>query len=847
MQHHIPQIGQVAQEQQQQQQEEEQGNNLDDDGFENLDQMIDEDDDEDNNMGDLNVAMDELLGLRGPGWVLFHNVLWLLTFNGLYLCVALFAPTTVGAVVISLLSKAIESVSETTFGFKINPLDAQDEAFLLRTLHVLRAQEQVEEVQREKFVEARYGPWHQHFLSSIESPSPKVCLVGEETSEGKRMFFNEFHWVWLEVQAVLVGYITIAWLLAVIYYCAKHLRDSAVSASARRTYQSVTRVFKLMSRTFKVVVIVFLKMGVFPVLLGVLLEQAGNELVILPIDQFEFATEHPVFAAMTLWVAGITHMLVITVIVLELRDVLHPDILHGIIRAKDADESLLRNVLEDPISKHVRRMAVSCAIYTVLVFAFIYAPTMAFKATRWGHNLPYHVTMNYVVLELHLPLELMCIHIGVLNLLDQGKDAIRAGIEMWFGFFANLLGLSEFLLPIKKDSAATENAAAAENAENAENNAAENAAALDADASLRAMLKPRVTPSLWFPRVLVIVFFMWLSALIMTAAVAIIPLYVGQATVNLLQLPFVHEPLIYSVGVAVIWRSATAALALKLHRAPTVLFKYVINLVQQDAQAPDHARFRTQLRWTTFAALALLSPWLLGMILQLAVLLPASHPSLNNFNDSSYGSFPQQMHALLVALSGNAPQVDAQQVCDNPSLNKFVGDGSDRMTKAAALADSMAIYSAPLHDWLVRLVMQVVLVNLLMHADIMQVRPFLHSLHTSFMEAVDAITKQYDCRAMLDGFLLPLCKAQVAALLIPLLLPAIADILLVTATGGHSLFAHEGIVSVYRQSSALILAAMALPSLAREAEKVWVATHSTLRDERYLIGKRLHNMESRQI
>ncbi len=879
------------------------GDNHDDmDGVDDGDDDLwaaDIDDNDDNNVGDLNVAMDELLGLRGPGWVLIHNVLWLLTFNGLYLCVALFAPTTVGAVTTHLLARLFEYASEATWGRPVKLLSEEDEAFLLRTTHLLRSEQQVQRAEMAKFVQLKYGPWHEHayagqggaglraLKSSIERGGAQepdaVCSLEEEDSEGRRLFFEEFHWIWLEVQAVFLGYLVVACALALLCYCAKRMRDNATTAVGRRGYRSVARVLSLMSRTFKVVIIVFLKMGAFPVMLGLLLEQAGVEFVDLPIDRFEFAAEHPVFAAMTLWVAGITHMLVITVIVLELRDVLHPDILHGIIRPKEADESLLRTVLEDPIPKHVRRMALSCAIYSVLVFAFIYLPTMLIKATSWGSALPYRVTLNYAVMEVQLPFELMCIHIGVLTLLDQGKNHIRNGIEVWFRTVSHYLGLTEFLLPLPKDENDDEQEAQQDDqdqgwdqydsdqlsedeeeeeddddevlAEEEEDSDAEqeNEQALppaaaphdgsEGDASASANLKPRKTPSFWLVRVVVICFLAWASAMVMTITVGLVPFHVGRAMVQLLQLPVVHEPLIFGIGTAMIWRSLTAAITLKLYRAPAVLFEKLSKAITEGRGAT--ASFRNELQWTLFIFFALLSPWLLGVVIQAAILLPSNHPSINVLpNESSLvqWAFPYQFHALLEALSGNAMQVSPEQVCAIPTLNKFVGDGLDKMDKAANLAESLKIYSSPANDWLIGLVVEIVLINVIMHQDIMRVRPVGLDFHLRFMACIDEMTKRYNCVPMKRDFLLPFIKIQLAMLSLPLFTPAAVDLLMYFVSG-RSPFASMGVINLYRHSAPIFLFVFAVPTLQAEVLKVWTATHTALRDERYLIGKKLHNME----
>jgi hypothetical protein len=51
---------------------------------------------------DLNIALDELLGVRGPLWVVVRNLLWLLAFNTLYLALFGFLPRILESVAPSL-------------------------------------------------------------------------------------------------------------------------------------------------------------------------------------------------------------------------------------------------------------------------------------------------------------------------------------------------------------------------------------------------------------------------------------------------------------------------------------------------------------------------------------------------------------------------------------------------------------------------------------------------------------------------------------------------------------------------------------------------------------------------
>lgn len=886
---------------------------------EGMDDFMGDDDDE-NHVGDLNVALDELLGLRGPSWVLFHNVMWLLTFNGLYLCVALFAPTTVGAVMMSMTGRVIEHLS----GYRI--LSRHDEGFLLRTLHRLRIKQASEEREKQLFEASQAWPLEAIVpRASLERQTElPICTYESHEIETKRVFLEELRFACLELTALLIGYVTVACSLGLLYLIVRWLRDHARNRRTFRGYNSVTRVFRFMSRTFKVVIIVFLKMGLFPVLLGALLEFAGRGLVNLgPSDRYSFAIAHPVFAVMILWVAGITHMLVITVIVLELRDVLHPEILHGIIRPKNGDEGLLRSVLEESIARHLRRMALSCAIYTFLVFAFIYAPVRLVEMSSFADMLPFTPTLSYTVLEVQLPIELLCIHIGVLSILEQGKDVICDFIDTWFHVVCDALGLSRYLLAIPKPELEhpwTEEAAPAvemvgagvpdapplnEDAPDAirehvhedaqhepeqqpEGNAqAEDGAARDQvepnivanenDPELEGLddlhremvlfartLMPRIKPTFCWARVLVLSALAWVTCLITTCIAVGAPCITGRMMASLLQLPLQHEPLIYGIGCLVLWGAAHGAWLLELHRAPSAVW----SLLQRIAVHEGHdfsfrASFevlRGRVQWLELViTTVMLHPWLMGTFVQLNLLYPAQHP--DNFvhvageNLTSGGSScASSVGPVLWSLTGNNAQLSAEEVLNSPRLAEHFSLNADpdkplteeALTNAVDYAQRMLYMSAsPMHEWTVGFVVTLIIAFMLLAPEAIAHFPTLQSLEENVGRALEHAFRTLDCSELLHRYARVALLIELAAVFLPCVFVVLSDFVPLTLSG-YSLCETYGFIQAYRHAGALLAFSLSIPYFAMQAHRTWQIVHDALRDERYLIGKRLHNMEERQ-
>merc|ERR1712185_308902 len=104
-------------------------------------------------------------------------------------------------------------------------------------------------------------------------------------------------------------------------------------------------------------------------------------------------------------------MLFVTVSVLQLREVLHPDIFASIIRPQEPHPDLLGSLLQESGATHARRMVMSLAIYIVLLFLFVWLPTAMFKR-HLPSTLPVQLRLFYMVPQLQVPMELVIFHLS---------------------------------------------------------------------------------------------------------------------------------------------------------------------------------------------------------------------------------------------------------------------------------------------------------------------------------------------------------------------------------------------------------------------------------------------------
>ena len=312
---------------------------------------------------EINVALDELLGLRGPISSLVRNLLWLLVFNTVYLGFFAFIPKTIGSVVYSNLLNTtffddavnllplIHTENETTISVKtivskINQ-ESNDENTIFRlpdfsavNLGYLFCAGVV--------IMLRFG-WilFQKFRrnrTNIEATPPAPAVGRDADPVGAAALDDEAER-----------------LANVIRDNDGHpgLEDDLANQGIAMS-EAIGLVLDSTVAVVKVGILLFLKMFLLPVLLGIWLDRSSMELfgsnsegriLYAGKDLFSFILLH--------WVCGITFMLLVTVSVLQLREVAHPDLLKNMIRPQEPQPNLLGNLMHESVLTQTKRMLLS--------------------------------------------------------------------------------------------------------------------------------------------------------------------------------------------------------------------------------------------------------------------------------------------------------------------------------------------------------------------------------------------------------------------------------------------------------------------------------------------------------
>ena len=351
---------------------------------------------------EMHIALDHILGFTGQFSVLLRNVFWFVTFNLAYLGLFAFLPFSLGkSEGFSKLTDLAKSVVNALPGLELGA--------------------QVADVFRNETEKAR------------------------ETHEALQ-FTDILTTVW--------GYIFLCTSLLVWGF----LSSKCVTwFSLQRRFPMVEMFlvfFECSAAVIKVTVLLILKMILLPIALGCCIDIATMHVFGSTfLDRMTFSVQHMLGSFLIHWVLGITFMLVVTVAVLQLREVLHPALLGSVIRPQEAQQELFKALLEEPCRMHARKMILSLLIYFVLLLLLISIPLNILSAlSHWldMEIFPLEIHLTYFCAEIQIPIELIVAHLFALSFLEMHKNRIGHIQHVVLVKLCSALGLTEYLLPLWK-------------------------------------------------------------------------------------------------------------------------------------------------------------------------------------------------------------------------------------------------------------------------------------------------------------------------------------------------------------------------------------------------------------
>jgi hypothetical protein len=266
--------------------------------------LMDDEEDEDDEV-ELHVAVDELLGLRGPLVNVARNVSWLVVFNAAYLGVFAFAPFAVGRAVSRGASRVLGHATDVDVvnATQVDPARAwasQVVRFVASGFNATANSGSISHALGKPVGrKERLGNWSRNLVSFADK------LAARSTSAVPPPATLRLS----DLGRVALGYAA----LGIVACLGRELFRSAPSALRAqlpvRALRRAERALDAAAAAAKVSMVLALKMIVLPTVLG-----AGLEIAIKPdLAQVRALGGGAAGAALARWVLGITFMLVVTV------------------------------------------------------------------------------------------------------------------------------------------------------------------------------------------------------------------------------------------------------------------------------------------------------------------------------------------------------------------------------------------------------------------------------------------------------------------------------------------------------------------------------------------------------
>eukprot|EP00249_Psilotum_nudum_P023521 c28905_g1_i3 orf=461-3532(+) len=429
------------------------------------DQIFDGADDAD---GAEDVPFDELVGMQGPVFHLVENAVTVLASNAIFLGLLAFLPFTLGRIVLSLASHLVVTgtasaklASDLSSSASTSALHWNDTVIhgnvsagdfpgvtLLNKLQVT-GNDSIGEI-------LFNGMNGFSSFASVEVVASPIDALTETMVASLRLS---------DAATIAVGYSVI--LMAVTFYIGLiavvrynrgkpltmgriHSVASMAEAAPSIARQVISGLTYLVTMA-KVAFLLLIELGVFPFMCGWWLDICTLSMLGVTIaNRATFFWASPLTSSLLHWLVGIVYMLQISIFVSLLREVLRPGVLYFLRDPADPNYNPFRDLVDDPIHKHARRVLLSVVVYGGLIVMLIFLPVQAAMSVA-PKLFPLDIRVSDPFTE--VPVDMLLFHICIPFAIEhfRPRATIKVVLFHWFSMVGRALGLSEFLLPGPED------------------------------------------------------------------------------------------------------------------------------------------------------------------------------------------------------------------------------------------------------------------------------------------------------------------------------------------------------------------------------------------------------------
>lgn len=655
-----------------------------------VEQMFDGLDDAD---GAEDVPFDELVGMQGPVFHLVENAFTVLASNMIFLGVVVFVPFSLGRIILHYISWLFSSAATPVLS-TVMPLTESALSLANITLkNALTAVTNLTSESQENGLVGQVAEMLNVSASELSEGSNNISTsLATEILKGGTLGTSRLS----DVTTLAIGYMfifSLVFLYLGLVALIRYTKGEPLTmgrfygmASIVDTIPSLCRQFlagmRHLMTMIKVAFLLVIELGVFPLMCGWWLDVCTIRMFGKSITQrVQFFSVSPLASSLVHWVVGIVYMLQISIFVSLLRGVLRNGVLYFLRDPADPNYNPFRDLIDDPVHKHARRVLLSIAVYGSLIVMLVFLPVKL--AMRMVPSIfPLDITVSDPFTE--IPADMLLFQICIPFAIEHFKlrTTIKSVLRYWFTVVGWALGLTEFLLPRPEEDDGQENGngdrrqdrlVAVQLGGAAQQDQGVAAAADAPNRGIQELVDSDVVEEDdgdeqsdsdrygFILRIVLLLVVAWMTLLIFNSALIVVPVSLGRALFNAIPLlPITHgikcnDLYAFIIGSYVIWTAVAGA-------------RYSIEYIKTRRAAVLLSQIW---KWCgiVMKSSALLSIWifvipvLIGLLFELLVIVPMRVPVDESpvfllYQDWALGLIFLKIWTRLVMLDHMMPLVD---------------------------------------------------------------------------------------------------------------------------------------------------------------------------------------------
>ncbi|KAK4769307.1 hypothetical protein SAY86_027457 [Trapa natans] len=428
-----------------------------------VEQMFDGLDDAD---GAEEVPFDELVGMQGPVFHLVENAFTVLASNMIFLGVIFFLPFSLGRLTMYYMSWLFSNSHVLS---KVIPL--ADSVLTLANITLKNSLNALSNLSSNRLDSSMANQVVETFNASMaglnEGSNNLTLQLTREVLKAAGVGSSRLS----DVAILAIGYLLI--FSGLILYLGmmvliRYTKGEPLTVSRFYGIASVIGTIPCLFRQFlaamrhlmtmiKVAFLLVIELGVFPLMCGWWLDICTVRMFGKSMShRVQFFTVSPLASSLFHWVVGIVYMLHISTFVSLLRGVLRNGVLYFLRDPADPNYNPFRDFIDNPVHKHARRVLLSVTVYGSFIVMLVFLPVkLAMRMTPSIFPLDISVSDPFTEIPAIMLLFQICVPFAIEHF--KLRSTIKCLLHYWFTAVGWSLGLTDFLLPKPDDNVAQEN------------------------------------------------------------------------------------------------------------------------------------------------------------------------------------------------------------------------------------------------------------------------------------------------------------------------------------------------------------------------------------------------------